>query len=159
MDKLIVSSKSWHYRLYRFTRSKMDSNYQWYVRRGEGHFHDPKTLCAYFWANVGNTLRFILCGVCAVILAVGGIGFLPALLWSAFHNHSISAQTALTILLLLAVLMAVIFVLVTVKEALTAYIERKSYESAQEGLSGVGVVVQITKAAKSKVCPLIEYKD
>lgn len=132
MSKLIVSRKSWHYRLYNFTQNFMRSAGVGMVlnsiaekRLAYDRDYKPKNLCRYFWSTVLGVITFPLFVV-------------------------------LTVLLLLFILICVA-ICYPVFKLVDWLIDRKRQSSDAPPQSNF--VAEFIKARKAKVCPLIETKD
>jgi hypothetical protein len=132
-----ISKKSWHYRwvqvLERFTITD---------------HRDARTLCHYFWRFVGlNILAFFL----AVMILFFAF-LIPALLWSAFHNHSRTAEGTLEILSAGIGFIFILFVL-------SRLVDKIKDSADDKPMSMLAVVLQMTRVVKEKVCPFIKYQD
>jgi hypothetical protein len=148
MDNLVISRKSWHYRLYETARDFFG------VRKP-----DPGSICGYFWSWVWYVPWFLIFSVGIFATVVVLIGLIPGLLWSWLHNHSHNAEAILFLFAAIAVLVAVIWGVAFGLDKLGDYVSDVKSKPSSEGLSGVAVAVQYAVAAKSKICPRIQYKD
>lgn len=102
----------------------------------------PTSLCSYFWTLIGKMI------VAAAVVWLGAlltIGY-PVLAWAAFHNHSDIAFGMLGAIITIPLFTGLVF--------LYDYIRRKSQKLGQSR----NLVVQMIRATKNKVCPLITYE-
>lgn len=137
---MIINRNGWHYKLLNFTYKK---NKGWALHcDGE-----PKTLCAYFWTFVGNLLEFLLLRLLIIFICI--TPFIAS--WSYFMNGSRGAGVVLTAYLMLGATAGIIFLTYFVQDKYRKHEYSKS-------LSGVGVVLEMVKATKNKVCPFLTYK-
>lgn len=156
MSELVISKKSWHYRLYNKSRDLVDSDYH----RWSADASDPKTLCGYFWSWIFNVGFAGIVVTCLILLAALLVLHLPVLLWSWLVNHNQSAERCF--ITMMAVWSALtLFVVINL---IWAAIENRAIRLRAAGkkenapLSGAGVVFQYFSAAKRKVCPFIKYQ-
>jgi hypothetical protein len=146
MANLVISTKSWHYRL-------LDTSMSFF----SVHNSNPRTLCGYFWSWVWYVPWFIIFGTSFIATIVGLVALIPGLLWSWLHNHShISAQ----ILAGLACVVLLIVVVTLVAMAFKAAGRRVDDISIKDTnqLSAGEVVVKTMVATKRKLCPFITYQ-
>jgi uncharacterized membrane protein YhaH (DUF805 family) len=138
---MIINRKSWHYRWIQVLE-KFTDNYK----------SDPITLCQYFWHFIGLNFISLIWGLIIVIGVTFMLTIIPILLWSHFKNGSHSAGT------ILSVIGIVIGVLVC-GGGLVLVMDRLHNEGVPKSLSFLNVVVEMIKATKNKVCPLIRYEE
>lgn len=135
MSKLTVSTSSWHYKLVStFGCAKQN-------------------LCGYFWQVVGLILIFIL-----AVVALGLVFFLPGVLLSPKYFNLISGSfwsVALWSLVVWVVLFGILLSYFLVSD----FLSRSKNSTVQKTLSAGGVAANWVKAKKSKVCPMLEFKD
>ena len=149
-----VNTKSWHYR---FNVWRTNT---WKTRR-------KNTLCSYFWFTVIN-MAFIssAVAVCVGLVYMLGYGFHEELLKYGYDFLSFPYYTGHLIVLLLGcllilcvVLVALVFLTVgwNVKLLFDKSIDLLNKRSNKE--KEPGLVMSYIKAKKSKICPIIEFKD
>lgn len=134
---MIISKKSWHYRWMQWLEAKLDI-----------YRDDSKSLCQYFW-------RFVFLHFRAAFFATaiaGLISLLPLLAWSGFRNHSKNAQVIFGAIM---AGIALIFIAALVFDT----IDKLKYKLQYRRNGFLYVTTQAFKAMKTKVCPLIEYKE
>lgn len=134
---MVINKSSWHYQWIQYLEASL-SNYH----------YDPKTLCQYFWRFVGLNVEALF--VCTV--GVAGIFIIPVLLWSCFHNHSVSAAFVLKF-------MAGFFGSILTGFLIYGLINKLYQVKRTKPTSFTAVVLGTLSAYKKKVCPFIEYRE
>lgn len=134
---MIISKKSWHYRWTQWLEAKLDI-----------YRDDSKTLCQYFWRFVFLHVRAAFFGT----MIAGLVSLLPLLAWSSIHNHSKNATVAFCAIV---GCIATLFILAAVFDTIDKLKDRMAYKRT----GFLYVATQAFKAMKTKVCPLIQYKE
>jgi choline-glycine betaine transporter len=144
MSKLVVSRKSWHYRLYNFTQNILhmpglvfrwaDETSIFFIRKR----YTPTDLCRYFWSIVLGLL------VAPIILLV-----------------NITMGLLLLACCIIIAPLALIFLLVvfSVEWLNDRRIARKRDKRDSNRDEKFNPITEYIRARKAKVCPLIEVKD
>lgn len=127
---MIINKSSWHYRFLQ----KM------------GVWDMPTTLCSYFWTLVAQIFLASLFGSLASLFTIG----YPILAWSAFHNHSHQALNGFIIIVMAPTILGITFGVLYLHEKFEQRVNKKTEPN---------ILIEMIKATKNKVCPLITYKD
>lgn len=128
-----ISSKSWHYRLWRFGR--------------ENPYTRPRDLCRYFWHIA---LIKILLPVALLVFAIGGLIGLIVVIW----KNPLSTAIAIG---LIAAFAGFITALAYIGKRSDE--KKKRRQAGLEPVPEPGVVRSYLAARKSKICPLIEVTN
>lgn len=144
---MIVNKNSWHYR-FNVWRTN-----EWKTER-------KKTLCSYFWFTVFNI-------VLVSLMVVGIIGLLSLIGGSANgelikHGYDVLFPVLYPLLGVLVVAAAICFgvaVVGVIWAIVAGYQWGVQKYKINRRVSEPGLMISFIKAKKSKICPIIEFKD
>lgn len=130
---MIINKNSWHYKWMKKLKSFCSE-----------YGDDPKSLCAYFWTFIRlNFYVLFLFSVTSVLIL-----WIPVTAWYAFVNHSVNAKPPFYCMIAL-----ILFVFTAAGIcAICEYINKSNNGFTK-------ICLEMIKASKNKVCPLIRYKD
>lgn len=131
---MIISSRSWHYRLWKFGR--------------ESQWAEPRDLCRYFWHIF--LIKLLAPGL-VVALAIAGLVALILVIW----NNPVATVVVLMFLALAIALIVGIILLIRwrIREN-----RKRPPKPEPEEEPEPSVLFEFLKARKQKLCPLIEVK-
>ncbi len=140
-----ISEKSWHYRLNDFFAPE---------------FGMPETLCWYFW-------RTVICTIAAALMAIVGGGLalgltigLPISYYSWLVNGSSSAPGFAIFITLFDLFLLWLWFDKQINRVVDKVVTPVSRFIDRRKTSGFTAVIwEYLRAAKQKVCPLIEYTE
>ena len=144
--KLTISKKSWHYRYFNWLDDLLPDGAVW--------FNAP-TACGYTWGlffthvKAALILFFLAAIACGVFMLTVGVLILA---WSAFVNGS---DKALVFMLLLLVLDAFIITLILMEK----YNFEREFRNKVQNAGFIKLMKATGSSFKTKVCPLVEYKE
>ncbi|QFR55768.1 hypothetical protein JC221_122 [Yersinia phage JC221] len=156
---MIVNKNSWHYRFNVWRTAK------WKTER-------KTSLCSYFWFTVWNIVFVILfsVGILGLLTAVGN-GFNEDVVSHYFDVYSLPTYIAYPLIPLIGcaaaftiitMILAIFGLLCGVKYAFTwgtNWIDNKFFSKKNNSKHEPGLMISFIKAKKSKICPIIEFKD
>lgn len=152
---ITIDKKSWHYRWVTYLTEKFGpSDYRW---------EDPKSICPYFW-------RFILTNLWSAFMAsiiaglLFGIGMLLTMpIWAGIANIFLSGDYFPEIFMGLSVwTLIVVIALFTFLWDMRWEAKYAVEDAADKVINSIGflsIIKQMIKSFKSKVCPIISYKE
>ena len=168
MTPLVVSRRSWHYRLYHRWREEL------------GAPGEPKDLCRYFWSVVisAPTLVCIWAGrlVAAIVAPVARVTHLtrPAkwvgrhfdILWLSVVASALGYVLVVALLrdwenapIVIGIAIGVIVGIFIAVAALAVFLDWRSAKRRPGSTSTVRLVAAFVAAKKRRICPLIKIGD
>ena len=168
MTPLVVSRRSWHYRLYHRWREEL------------GAPGEPKDLCRYFWSVVisAPTLVCIWAGrlVAAIVAPVARVTHLTrpakwvgrhfAILWLSGVGIALGYviivallhDWAKTLIAIVVTIGAIVTIIIAVA-ALAVFLDWRSAKRRPGSTSTVRLAAAFISAKKRRICPLIKIGD
>lgn len=149
---MVISRDSWHYKVAKF----------WFKRDYEA----PESLCPYFWSVMGGIAKaiwFALAAVWLIALAIGGL----YVMFSPFFISEEIHQTAISVFWWLACGVAAYRVGLEYIEDNEESFLAKEINPPRVRLpalprprppSFIKICIEYLKAAKQKVCPMVEFE-